>query len=165
MVHTRPLGSSERLPSWPVAMYPDSRKCTESEGEAPLFPFAGFGVGLWVGEVQVCCMDCYSYFLRQREVSEQCSPSLDCIIAGAPEVQGSCSSMVRLYVSFPLKLSVSEGLSLSEGFVRGYPGGYGCRRGVLKEGPEVRVGSLQEFVVASLYGCLNPIRDVLVIDD
>ena len=73
--------------------------------------------------------------------------------------------MVRLDVSFPLKLGVSEGLCLLEGFVGGDPGGDDCRRGVLKEGPEVRVGSLQEFVVASLYGCLDPIRDILVVYD
>ena len=35
----------------------------------------------------------------------------------------------------------------------------------MEEGPEIGISPLQELMVASLYGGLDPIRHVLVVDD
>ena len=98
---------------------------------------------MWMGEVQVGSMNCDGYFLRKSEIGKQSPTGFNSFVAGTPEVKRGCSRMVRLNVSFPLKLSVSEGLCFMEGFVRGDPGGNGCRRSVLKEGPEVGISPLQ----------------------
>ena len=40
-----------------------------------------------------------------------------------------------------------------------------CGGSILEEGPEIGIRPLQELMVASLYGRLDPIRHILVVDD
>ena len=107
MVHTVPLGRSQWLPLRPVPVYADGGKCSQSKGEASLLSFAGLRYRVRVVEVKMSSVNCHGYFLCQCEVSEQGPTRLDSLVAGASEMEGGCSRVVRLDVSLPLKLRVS----------------------------------------------------------
>ena len=135
MMYARPLGRLQRFAHRPVPVYANSREGAEREGKASFTPPTGLGDCMGVVKGQMCCVNSDSDFLGQCKVRKRCPACLDGLIAGPAEVEGGSCSMVCLDITLPLELRVTQVENFLKGAVGRDPCGYGCRGGILEEGP------------------------------